>query len=104
MEKIIIKKPESFGENKKEYKYDVIFLMEQLKAKDAIQEFNPREGVDKIYEGENALYISRLINQLTKSHFSKIAESKIYQNITIRNWNTTEKLYKIMEENNKEKI
>ncbi|GHV46070.1 hypothetical protein AGMMS49546_33390 [Spirochaetia bacterium] len=95
---IILKKPENFGENDEEYKYDVIFLIEPLKTKDAIKKFNPREGVDKIYAGKNVLYHSILKKERTKSHITKIIESEIYSKISIRNWNTTKKLYEIMNE------
>ncbi|GHV09004.1 hypothetical protein FACS189485_21130 [Spirochaetia bacterium] len=95
---IILKKPENFGENNEEYKYDIIFLIEPLKAKDAVKEFNPREGVDKIYAGKNVLYHSILKKERTKSHITKIIESEIYSKISIRNWNTTKKLYEIMNE------
>ena len=98
MTEIIIKKPEGFGENDEEYKYDVIFLIEPLKTKDAIKEFNPREGVDKIYAGKKVLYHSILKKERTKSHITKILESKIYSKISIRNWNTTKKLYELMKE------
>jgi uncharacterized protein (DUF1697 family) len=98
IKEIINKKPENFGENNEEYKYDTIFLIEPLTAKDAIKEFNLREGVDKIFEGEKVLYFSRLKKELTKSRFSKIIESKIYQKLTIRNWNTTKRLYELMKE------
>jgi uncharacterized protein (DUF1697 family) len=96
IKEIIDKKPENFGEDNENYKYDVIFLIEPLKVKDAIKEFNPREGVDKIFMGKKVLYISRLKKELTKSRFSKITESIIYSQLTIRNWNTTEKLYKLI--------
>jgi uncharacterized protein (DUF1697 family) len=39
-----------------------------------------------------------LIEKRTKSRISKIVESKIYPKLTIRNWNTTEKLYEIIKE------
>jgi uncharacterized protein (DUF1697 family) len=98
MAEIILKKPEDFGEKDEEYKYDVIFLIEPLQAKDAVKEFNPRDGVDKIYAGKNVLYHSILKKERTKSHITKIIESKIYSQISIRNWNTTKKLYELMKE------
>ena len=99
MKELIDKKPKGFGEHKDEYRYDVAFLIEPLKAKDAIKEFEQTSGVDKIYEGKNVLYISMLLKQITQSRISKIIGSPIYKNISIRNWNTTEKLYKLMGEN-----
>jgi uncharacterized protein (DUF1697 family) len=98
IKKIVTKKPEGFGEDD-ENKYDVIYLIEPLKVKNAIKEIKTREGVDKIYEGEKVIYISRSIKYLSKSYFSKILETPIYKNITIRNWNTTKKLHELMENN-----
>ena len=99
MKELIDNKPKGFGEHKDEYRYDVAFLIEPLKAKDAIKEFEQTAGVDKIYEGKNVLYISMLLKQITQSRISKIIGSPIYKNISIRNWNTTEKLYKLMKDN-----
>jgi uncharacterized protein (DUF1697 family) len=97
MKQIINKKPKGFGEDN-ENKYDVIYLMKSLKVKDAIKEIKTREGVDKIYEGEKVIYISRSIKSLSKSYFSKILETPIYKDITIRNWNTAKKLYELMDD------
>jgi uncharacterized protein (DUF1697 family) len=96
VKQIIDKKPKGFGEDN-ENKYDVIYLMETLTVKDAIKEIKTREGVDKLYEGKKVIYISRSIKYLTKSYFSKILETPIYKDITIRNWNTTQKIYELME-------
>jgi uncharacterized protein (DUF1697 family) len=95
IEKIVNKKPKGFGEDN-ENKYDVIYLIEPLNVKDAMKEIKMREGVDKIYEGKKVVYISRSIKNLIKSYFSKILETPIYKNITIRNWNTTKKLHELM--------
>ncbi|MDR2839863.1 MAG: DUF1697 domain-containing protein [Paludibacter sp.] len=96
MTEIICEKPEKFGEDNYNYKYDVVFLIEPLTANEAIKKFEPKEGVDKIEQGTNVLYFSRLQAEYTKSRLSKIAGSSIYKNISIRNWNTTEKLYELM--------
>ncbi|MDR2825071.1 MAG: DUF1697 domain-containing protein [Prevotellaceae bacterium] len=98
MKEIIYRKPENFGGNNEEYKYDVLFLIEPLKAADAVKEFDPREGVDKLYSGKNVLYHSILKKERTKSHLSKIIESVIYSKLSIRNWNTAKKLYELMNE------
>jgi uncharacterized protein (DUF1697 family) len=103
IKKVINKKPEGFGEEKDKYKYDVIFLIEPLKTKEAVKEIKTREGVDEMYEGEKVIYIRRLIEELSKSHFPKIAETVIYKNITVRNWNTTKELYELLNKNNNEK-
>jgi uncharacterized protein (DUF1697 family) len=96
MKEVINKKPKNFGEDNENYKYNVIFLLEPLTADEAIKEFEPREGVDTLYTGEKVLYFMYLIEKRTKSRISKIVESKIYSKLTIRNWNTTEKLHELI--------
>jgi uncharacterized protein (DUF1697 family) len=58
--------------------------------------FNPLEGVDKIWPGNNVVYSQRLSAERTKSRLSKIATSPLYKSLTIRNWNTTTKLLKMI--------
>jgi len=98
IKQIVNEKPEGFGEDK-ENKYDIIYLMEPLKVKNAIKEIKTRNGVDEIYPGKKVIYISRSIKYLSKSYLSKIMKTSIYSNITIRNWNTTKKIYELMKKN-----
>ena len=96
MKRIIDGKPDGFGEEKDKYKYDAIFLIGSLTVEDAMKEIKTRAGVDDVYVGDQVIYIRRLTSELTKSYFSKIVETAIYRHITIRNWNTTKKLYELM--------
>jgi uncharacterized protein (DUF1697 family) len=99
IKEIVNKKPNGFGENDRK-KYDVIYLIEPLKINNLVKEVKTRVGIDEMYKGEKVLYISREKDFLSKSCFSKLNETPIYQNITIRNWNTTKKLFELMESNN----
>ena len=94
---IIEDKPEGFGEQPETYHSDAIFLMD-IDAAQAISVFEPREGVDKVWPGEGVIYSQRLSAQRTKSRLSKIMGTPVYQSMTIRNWNTTTKLLKMLEE------
>jgi uncharacterized protein (DUF1697 family) len=96
---VIDNKPEGFGEQPETYHSDAIFLMD-IDAAQAMPVFEPREGVDKVWPGEGVIYSQRLSAQRTKSRLSKIMETPVYQSMTIRNWNTTTKLLKILEEMN----
>ena len=95
-EHIIKHTPEDFGKYTETYKYDVVFLKEPLTPKEAIKYFSIREGIDKVYEGLFTLYISRLIKEASKSYIQKIISQPVYQEMTIRNWNTAKKLYELM--------
>ena len=94
---IIRNAPEGFGNDEEKFSYDVIFLKEPLTPKEAMKSVSVREGVDTAHAGKLALYFSRLISRASQSHLTKIIGTPIYQNMTIRNWNTTTKLLKLME-------
>jgi uncharacterized protein (DUF1697 family) len=100
MKKIINEKPDKFGEENGKFRYDILFLLEPLTAKEAVKEIKTRDGIDEIYGGCKVIYSKRLVEKITKSYISRIVGTPIYQRITIRNWNTTKKLYELMEGNN----
>lgn len=89
--------PDGFGKDDKKFRYDVIFLKEPLTPKEAMKSVSIREGVDTAHAGKQALYFSRLISRAAQSHLTKIIGMPVYQNMTIRNWNTTTKLLALME-------
>ena len=89
--------PEGFGTEPGLYRYDVIFLKEPLAAPAALRSVVTREGVDTAHAGPGALYFSRLISKASQSQLVRIGSSPIYEQITIRNWNTTTKLLALME-------
>ena len=92
---VIDNKPEGFGEQPDTYHSDAIFLVD-IDAVEAFSVFNPREGVDKVWQGDGVIYSQRLSAQRTKSRLNKIMVSPAYKSMTIRNWNTTTKLLEIL--------
>src|SRR5690606_13468588 len=99
LKKIMDDKPDGFGSKPAEYRYDVIFLIDPLKPKEAIKKVKTKEGVDEAYAGRMALYFSRLIAKAAQSYLSKVVSLPEYKFMTIRNWNTTTKLLSLMEKN-----
>ena len=94
---LIENSPSRFGENREIYLYDVIFLMD-IPSQIALQSFKPREGVDKLWTGEGVIYSRRLGAERTKSGLNKVIGTKVYQNMTIRNWNTAVKIAEMLGE------
>jgi len=94
---VIDNKPEGFGEQPEKYHSDVVFLM-GITLEEALSVFAPREGVDYIWPGDGVIYTQRLSAQRTKSRLSKIMTAPAYKSMTIRNWNTTTALLKILEQ------
>jgi uncharacterized protein (DUF1697 family) len=90
--------PKGFGSKPSAYRYDVIFLKEPLTASAALKGVPTREGVDTAHAGTGVLYFSRLTSRASQSRLSRIISLPIYQSLTIRNWNTTTKLLRMMED------
>lgn len=97
---IVREAPDGFGEDGKSYRYDVIFLKEPLTPQEAMKSVGTKAGVDTAHAGKQVLYFSRLIAKAMQSHLTKIIGLPVYQNMTIRNWNTTTKLLELMEGKN----
>jgi uncharacterized protein (DUF1697 family) len=97
MKAIVEGAPRGFGGRPSAYRYDVIFLKHPLTAGEAMQSVTAKPGVDRVFAGDGVLYFSRLISKATQSQLSRIVGTPAYQNMTIRNWNTTGKLLELME-------
>lgn len=94
---VVTRAPEGFGGDPSGYRYDVLFLMEPLTSAEAMNEVPVREGVDTAFPGPGVIYFSRLAERATQSRLSRIASLPVYQDMTIRNWNTTTKLLSLMD-------
>jgi uncharacterized protein (DUF1697 family) len=90
--------PKGYGTDPATYLYDVIFLKEPLAAKTALKSVPTKEGVDEVYAGRGVLYCSRLRSRATQSQINRVPSLSIYQSMTLRNWNTTTKLLRMMDE------
>ena len=99
LQAVIDNKPKGFGEQPMKYHSDAIFLM-NIDSAQAMQVFNPREGVDEVWPGDGVIYSQRLSSQRTKSRLNKMMGTPAYKSMTIRNWGTTTKLLEILKNRN----
>jgi len=93
---IVIQAPKEFGKDNSKYRYNVMFLI-NINPSEAMEQIDTREGIDEVWQGDNAIYFRNTILNAAKSRLSRIAQQPVYQSITIRNWNTTTKLLKLLE-------
>jgi uncharacterized protein (DUF1697 family) len=96
MKAIVERAPKGFGSRPAEYRYNVIFLQEPLTARSAITSVPTNPSVDTADAGPGVLYFSNIAARATASRLSRIVASSIYPKVTIRNWNTTTKLLRLM--------
>jgi uncharacterized protein (DUF1697 family) len=76
---------------------NVAFIREPVTANEVLQEIELKEGIDWVTTGEGVLYLSTLLSDLSRSALRKLVGKKIYQEMTIRNYTTTQKLLALME-------
>lgn len=75
----------------------VSFLKQPARPEDFLREVQPKEGVDFVDKGPDVVYLTTKMGGLTKSNFSKLNTKKIYPAMTMRNFNTVQKLFDLMQ-------
>jgi uncharacterized protein (DUF1697 family) len=95
-EKVVTQAPRGFGSKANQYRYDVLFVRPPLAAAEVLQQLSLKAGVDTAHAGDYALYFRRLASRATQSHLPRLVQNPVYQELTIRNWNTTTKLLEML--------
>lgn len=75
----------------------IAFAREPVTSNDVLKEIKLTEGVDFVKIEKGVLYMSTVMSGLTKSGFARLIGKKIYKEITMRNYNTSQKILKLME-------
>lgn len=98
LESVVLNAPPGFGAEPAQYRYDVAFLKPPLSAQEVFPTISLKPGVDGAWENNGVLYFNRLTEKASQSHLPKLIANTAYRSMTIRNWNTTSKLYRLMQE------
>jgi uncharacterized protein (DUF1697 family) len=98
MQEIVSRAPDGFGARPSQYRDDVIFLKPPVTAAAAMKSVVTKPGVDRAHAGTGVLYFSRLVSRASQSQLSRLVSLPIYQSMTIRNWNTTIALRRMMDD------
>jgi uncharacterized protein (DUF1697 family) len=93
---VVERRPKGFGDEPDRYHSDAVFLI-GIDPATAMEAFDPREGVDRVWPGEGVIYSQRLSAERTKSRLSKVMGSSSYRSMTIRSWATTVALLDLLE-------
>lgn len=96
MRAVVTRAPKGFGTDPARYRYDVAFLQAPLAARAALPQVPLRDGVDQAFAGRGVIYLSRLVKRVTQSRLSRLVSLPIYQQMTLRNWNTTTRLLELL--------
>ena len=98
LEQVVKEAPAAFAEGASEYRRDVLFLKEHLRAEDLLPTIHLKPGVDQAFVANGVLYFMRLVARASQSYLPKVINLPAYKSMTVRNWATTTKLYDLMQE------
>ena len=80
----------------KDWKYNVMFLRHSIDSEAVLGQLAPKPNIERVVYCPGTLLWSARTRDLTRTTMLKLAGKKIYQYMTVRNTNTTKKLYELM--------
>ena len=95
MAKLVKSLPPSW-EGDSEWRYNVIFLRHTIDSKKILGELPVKSEIEEVVYRPGALLWSAQVSALTRSTMVKLPSRKLYQEMTVRNLNTTKKLHELM--------
>lgn len=95
MEELVQSLPRSWNGDT-DWRYNVIFLRHTIDSEKILDDLPARDDIEEIVYRPGALLWSALVSDINRTTWAKFATRKTYQDTTVRNLNTTKKLYELM--------
>jgi len=78
------------------WKYNVIFLRHSIDSKNILDVLKPKSDIEEVSYRRGTLLWSARISDMSRTIMLKLSSQKLFQEMTVRNTNTTKKLYELM--------
>jgi uncharacterized protein (DUF1697 family) len=95
MEELVKNLPRSWNGDSG-WRYNVIFLRHSIDSQDIVAELPANSDIEKIVYRPGALLWSGQVSEMRGTNMEKLSRQKVFQSMTVRNLNTTKKLYELM--------
>lgn len=95
MAKLVENLPSTWNDDQR-WKYNVIFLRHSIDSANILDRLEPKSDIEQVVYCPGALLWSARISELARTRMVKLPRQKIFQDMTVRNLNTTRKLYELM--------
>ena len=80
----------------KEWKYNVIFLRHSIDSEKVLESLGTKREIEKVVYHPGTLLWSARISDFSRTTMQKLSSQKLFQDMTVRNTNTTRKLHELM--------
>ena len=78
------------------WKYNVIFLRHSIDSEDVVDRLNANRDIEDVVYRPGTLLWSAKVSDVSRAAMQKLPGQKIFQDMTVRNLNTTRKIYELM--------
>ena len=95
MEKLVKSLPRSW-DGDSSWRHNVIFLRHTIDSEKILGDLPEKSDIEEIVYTRGALLWSAQASQLNQTNMAKLSSRKIFRDMTVRNLNTTKKLYELM--------
>lgn len=95
MEHIVKSLPRTWTADSK-WRYNVIFLRHTIDSEKILAELEVKKDIEAVEYCPGALFWSAQVSELTRTNMVKLSSRRMYQDMTVRNVNTTRKLHELM--------
>jgi len=80
------------------WRYNVIFLRHSIASVEILDRLNPKSDIEQVLYRPGTLLWSVRVSEVSRTTMIKLSAQKIFQEMTVRNLNTTRKLYHLMKQ------
>ena len=95
MEKLVESLPPTWS-NDSRWRYNVIFLRHTIDSEAVLEDLPFKDDIEQISYRQGTLLWSAQVTEFSRTNLQKLSSRKIFQDMTVRNLNTTKKLYELM--------
>jgi len=95
LEKLVKALPQNWGDNS-DWRFNVIFLRHSIDSEKILDELPANSDIEEVLYRPGTLLWSVQASEANRSKFVKLSSRKSFKDMTVRNLNTTRKLYDLM--------
>jgi uncharacterized protein (DUF1697 family) len=95
MAKLVESLPRKWNDDKA-WRYNVIFLRHTIDSEEILSGLAPKPDIEQVVYRPGTLLWSAKVTDVTRTTMVKLSSKKVFQDMTVRNVNTTKKLYELM--------